>query len=400
LAVDPPAAAGARLAIYVDDVYRLTRQEDAARVSVDRAFLLFACHVGREFADCRLIGRAVVADDPADYAIPDDIGFVPLPYYASLYQLGAVARAVAGTVATMWRCLADVDVVWTFGPHPFALILAILARGRRKRVVLGVRQNTMSYHRSRLPNRRWRPALLGVWLLESAFRWLGRGVSVTAVGAAAAARYGAPNRRVLDMTVSLVRASQIPERPRSACVEPPIALMTVGRLDSEKNPLLLVDALRRLDGARPGRYRLTWIGRGPLEQAVREQAAAAAVANLIEFRGYVPFGDELLDLYRQADLLVHVSLTEGVPQVVLEALAMGLPVVASDVGSVADLLEQGAAGLLVPADDAFALVEAVERLSNDAALRGRVVERGLAVARRHTLELEATRTARFVAGVG
>ena len=95
---------------------------------------------------------------------------------------------------------------------------------------------------------------------------------------------------------------------------------------------------------------------------------------------------------------MHASLTEGVPQVLVEALACGTAVVASDVGGVRRALDDGRAGLLVPPADVDALVRAVRRLTDDAELRRRLVARGLELARETTLELEAARVAGFVAG--
>ena len=121
------------------------------------------------------------------------------------------------------------------------------------------------------------------------------------------------------------------------------------------------------------------------------------VAHALDLRGFVSFGPELLAAYRSAHLFVHVSLTEGVPQVLIEALASGTPIVATDVGGVAATLDHGRAGLLVPPQDVDSLVMAVLQMTDDAALRTKVVERGLALARGHTLEAEADRVARFMA---
>jgi glycosyltransferase involved in cell wall biosynthesis len=403
LVVEQAAGRPGRLGIYVDDVYRVedvrwvTSDGGGRHVSVDRAFILFACDVGRRFGGCSLFGRTLIDRGAADYLLPTDVELVALPYYRDLFGIHGLVRALFGTVAAMWRGLRTVDVVWAFGPHPFAVVLVVLALLRRKRVVLGIRQSTMSYYRSRLPSPSWKPVLLGVWVLELSYRAFARFLPVTVVGADSAARYARAGR-LLEMTVSLVPSASVAAAPNMREWSGRIDLITVGRIDAEKNPLLLIDALRLLERDEPGRYRLTWIGRGPLEAAVRQHAEAIGVAASLELPGYVPFGEDLLRRYRSSNALVHVSLTEGVPQVLVEALAMGLPIVATAVGGVASLLDGGSAGLLVPPNDALALVEAVRQLGNDAELRNRLASHGLAIARQHTLEAEAARTARFVAG--
>lgn len=391
-----PNHPGTRLGVYVDDVYRVIETTEGEQISVDRAFLLFACEVGTHFDETVLFGRAVRSETPADYVLPSKVELVELPHYSKLDKLGQVARASVGTATSMWRGLQKVDVVWVLGPHPFSLILIPLAFARRRRIVLGVRQNTMGYYRARLPSKRWKPALLGVWSFEAAYRVLARLLPLTAVGTEVAERYGGPRESVLTMTASVIRERDVVEAPVEQPWSGPITLLTVGRLEPEKNPFLLLEALARLEREHPGRFRIVWIGRGALEDEVRQRARELGVDRMIELRGYVPFGSELLDLYRNAHLFVHVSLTEGVPQVLIEALASGTPIVATDVGGIGRALDDGEAALLVPPNDVDALVAAVLRMAEDDRLRERLRTRGLELAHELTLERQAEQVARFL----
>jgi glycosyltransferase involved in cell wall biosynthesis len=198
------------------------------------------------------------------------------------------------------------------------------------------------------------------------------------------------------MAISLVRAEDIAASPPKRDWTGEISLLTVGRLEPEKNPLLLIDAVGRLEADHPGRFRLVWIGRGALEEEVRRRIEELGLERVVELRGYIPFGPALLDFYRQAHAFVHVSLTEGLPQVLVEALAAGLPIVATNVGGVASVLDGGRAGLLVPPADVEAVVEAVRRLSGDETLREAMVTCGLHLARQLTLEHQAAQVARFI----
>jgi glycosyltransferase involved in cell wall biosynthesis len=186
--------------------------------------------------------------------------------------------------------------------------------------------------------------------------------------------------------------SEPPERDWTGVLD----LLTVGRIDAEKNPLLLVEALAEVERARPGRFRLRWAGVGPLADDVRRRADELGIGDRVELLGYVPFGPELLAEYRRAHVFVHVSLTEGVPHVLVEALSSGTPIVATDVGGVRAALDDGAAGLLVPPGDRAALTTALFQLVDDDLLRSRLVEHGLSLARERTLESEAARVAAFL----
>ena len=386
-----------RLGVYVDDVFRVVEGPEGCRVSSDRAFLLFACEVGSRFQSLVLFGRTVMAPAHADYVLPAAVRLVRLPHYANLRRIREVARATLGTVKGFWRGLEQVDIVWVFGPHPFAFLMATLASARGKHVVFGVRQDTRAYFRARLPSARWAPVLLCVDAMDGFTRLLSRRVKTTIVGRGLAHRYG-NTKRLLPMTVSLVRAADVrASLPGDPSTGSRVRLLTVGRLEPEKNPLLLVEAMARLERQRPGCFELTWVGRGVLARAVAERAVVLQVNHRIEWRDYIPFGPDLLGLYRESDIFVHVSLTEGVPQVLVEAWASGTPIVATDVGGVREALHGGDAGLLVPAKDVDALVQSITRVANDVELRRRLVVRGLELARQTTLDVEAERVARFIA---
>ncbi|MFV0523282.1 MAG: glycosyltransferase [Acidimicrobiales bacterium] len=387
-----------RLGIYVDCRYEANGGELMAHRDAI-GFLTFAREVGGHFSRVVHFGRAAtdgggVGTDGADEFVslgPAEL--VMLPSYGSVRDLRRLAGAAGRTATAMWRGLDRVDAVWVFGPHPFAVLLAVLALVRGRRLVLGVRQDTMAYFRARLPSPRWRPVLVPVAALDRAFRLLARFRPATVVGRPNVTAYGGPRPGLFDMTVALTRRSDIVP-PRPGPLTAPIELLAVGRIDHEKNPLLLVDALADLEADEPGRFRLTWIGTGPLAGAVAARAEARGVGGSVHLAGFVPFGPELLDRYRRADMFVHTSVTEGSPQVLFEAAAAGLPIVATDVGGVAAAM--GPAAELVPPADLAALVAAVRRVTGDDECRRRR-EDAHRLALATTLEGEAERTAAFIA---
>jgi len=376
-----------------------TFHQDPGRLLVDRdsfAFLSFVEAVGASFPSITYIGRCQPSPENLVPLASPDGRLHPLPHYDSLRDLKALARQTGSTISALWRSLDNLDVVWVFGPHPFALILALLAVIRRRRVVLGVRQNTMDYFKSRLPSSRWRPLLAALKALDITYRLLGRVCPVTAVGQPVARQYGAPRPGVLPMTVSLVRPDDLAEPRRSDDRESDsVTLLTVGRLAPEKNPLLTIEVLARLDRDRPGRYRLVWVGTGPLAGAVSRAADDAGIAHLVELPGFVPYGPDLHRYYRSADVFVHTALTEGSPQVLVEAAAAAMPIVATDVGGVAETI--GSAAVLVPPGDPDALARAIAELVDDPGRRDELAIRAREMAAGLTIEREALRVAEFVA---
>lgn len=386
-----------RLGIYQDGPFQLVETENGRRLApdpVDAPFLRFVAEVATRFDSLAVFAR-VVGSDGADpkLLLPAGTEVVRLPDYGSLRRIGSVLRSGFGTAIAFWRGVKHVDVVWAFGPHPFQLLLVVVASLRGKHVVVGVRQDTPAYFRARLPSSRWKPVLVGIDAMDALHRLIASRVPATVVGEANARRYR--RGRVLAISPSLVPAEAVVPEPPERDWGSEVVLLTAGRIDAEKNPLLLVEALAELERRRPGVYRLRWAGIGPLEDDVRRRAAELGVDGRLELLGYLPF-PELLPLYREAHAFVHVSFTEGVPQVLTEALASGAPVVATDVGGVSSGLDGGTAGLLVPPADLDALVDAILRMADDAELRRRLAERGLELARERTIEAEAARVANFL----
>ena len=378
---------GVRLAAYSDLEYF----HSAGRVATDESFLVFMAELRPSFRSLIVVGRA---RDGAGgtYAVPDDVEFVALPDYPSLSRPLGAARAARGTLRAFARVLDRVDAVWLLGPHPFAIAFALQALARRRAVVLGVRMDFPAHMRARHPGRRWLLAAAAV--LDGAWRALGRLAPVVTVGGELARRYRRA-RRVLPVSVSLVRAADLaamPARDGRPAGEP-FRVLSVGRVDPEKNPLLLADILAALV-ERGVDSRLVVCGEGSMTGALGARLDELGVGGRAQLRGHVGL-DELGALYRESDAFLHVSWTEGVPQVLFEAFAAALPVVATDVGGVAE--QAGDAALLVEPGRADQAAGALARLAGDAALRAALAGRGLARVRERTLEAEAARVARFIA---
>jgi glycosyltransferase involved in cell wall biosynthesis len=385
-----------RLGVYADLVYR----RDGDAVYTDRAFILFVAGLAERLDEVVLFGRLAPEPGRGPYALPRErLRLAPLPYYPRVSNLVGVLRSLAGARRTFLRELEDLDAVWIFGPYPVSLVFAALALRRRKRVFLGIRQDFPAYIANRLPGRRWAWAVGVAWAFEQAWRRLSRRAPAVVVGEALGDAYRRAGGTVLSTGFSLIRAADL--APVEEAVARPWAgrIVTVGRIDREKNPLLLADVLERLR-ADDDRWTLTVVGTGPLEAALRERLRERGLDDAVELAGYVPAGAELWRLYRGANAFLHVSLTEGLPQVVFEAFAAGTPVVGTDVGGVGAALGDGAAGLLVPPEDAAAAARALERLRDDEQLRAELVREGLRRAEADTMDAALDRIAAFFAQAG
>jgi len=160
-------------------------------------------------------------------------------------------------------------------------------------------------------------------------------------------------------------------RPRSG----PPRVISVGRFAFPKDFDTLVSALAKI---RPD-YRAALVGDGPELAKVRTRLSRNGSLQRVELLGSRRDVPELL---ATSDIFVLSSRSEGFPVSILEAMAAGLPVVASDVGGIAEAVVHGETGFLVPTGDAAALADALERLLADEALRSRFGRRARERARR------------------
>jgi glycosyltransferase involved in cell wall biosynthesis len=150
-------------------------------------------------------------------------------------------------------------------------------------------------------------------------------------------------------------------------VEPQtLVFVHVGRFAAVKNHEMLVAAFAQLVGQQPLPTELWLVGDGELREAVQHQVRALGIESRVRFLGV---RSDIPDLLRAADVFVFPSRWEGNPLSVMEAMAAGLPVVATAVGGVPELVEDGASGILVPNEDLHGLVAAMQRMAQNPDLR-------------------------------
>jgi len=184
------------------------------------------------------------------------------------------------------------------------------------------------------------------------------------------------------LTPGALRSDFVVIPAKAPAREGKIVVLTVGRLHPRKGQLLTLQALQLLPAADRARLEYWIVGgqsKGSYEATIR--AAATNTPDLIvKFLGNIP-DEELTTIYDRADIFAMTSINhgrsiEGFGLVYLEAAAHGLPVVAHDVGGVAEAVQDGVTGLLVPPHRPAQLAAAFEKLIHDPALRQRLGSAG------------------------
>jgi glycosyltransferase involved in cell wall biosynthesis len=137
--------------------------------------------------------------------------------------------------------------------------------------------------------------------------------------------------------------------------------LTVGRLVTQKGHSFLLDAIPEVVAAFPA-ARFVFVGDGPLRPELEDRVAALRIQDLVRFLG---IRDDIPLLLSTADGFILPSLWEGLPIALLEAMSAGLPVIATDVEGVDEVIQNGENGLLVPPADPTALAAAILHMLSD-----------------------------------
>ncbi len=284
-----------------------------------------------------------------------------------LYRLMPACFVVAG-MAAIWRLCRRTryDVIHVHWPLPLALFGWAAQRARPARLVTTFYGVELRWVKGALP------------FLKGFVAWAARRSDrVVAISNYTAGEL----RELVDVPIEVIPyTTPLPDvAPSPSPVQDGTdPVLFVGRLVERKGVAHLIEAIARLAPKGP---RLEIVGDGPERPGLEALAQRLGVASRVVFRGKIP-PDELQASYARAAVCVLPSVldargdTEGLGVVLLEAMNHGTPVIASRVGGIPDIVEDGVSGLLVPPGDADALAAAVRRVRDDPALARRLGEAG------------------------
>jgi len=159
-------------------------------------------------------------------------------------------------------------------------------------------------------------------------------------------------------------------------------ILASGRLVEKKGLTYLLDACKLLvERAEPIECMIG--GSGPLEAALKAQVERLGLAGQVQVTGQALMQEKIIDFMHGGDVYVLPCVwaadgdVDGLPQMLMEAMACGLPAVSTRLVGIPDLIRDGETGLLVPPNDAVALADAIQRLMHDRALAQRLADAGL-----------------------
>jgi len=320
-----------------------------------------------------------------------NVSLAPLPYFPGPRQFYPQLLSMRSRLR-QW--VEQCDVIHLRVPSPAAIFAFRLAEARRKPIFLLV----VGDYEALLPHLGYRGIkkfLFAQYVAfeEWALRYMTKRALTFANGAALKAKHERDNPHIHETRTTTLSLADFATRT-DTCAGSRIRLLCVSRIDPRKGLRSLPQVVRGLVSAGHD-VSLDIVGPtigliGESERdAIVTEAAANGVADRVNLLGAVAL-DRLLPLYRDYDLFVLPTRPgEGIPRVLMEAMAGGLPIVTTNVSGIASLIDHGVNGLLVPDGSTPAVVDALHLLIGTPSLRRQLIQKGYATAAAHTLERQA-----------
>lgn len=320
-----------------------------------------------------------------------NVRLAPLPYFPGPRQFYPMLPVMQRRLRDFVR---QCDVIHLRVPTPAAIFAFRLARAAHKPVFLLV----VGDYQALLPHLGYRglkKLLFGAYVAfeEWALRHMTTRALTFTNGAALREKHERKGAAVIETKTTTLRLADLASRT-DTCGGGPIRSLTVSRIDPRKGLRVLPGAIASLAaGGRDVTIDIVGPTIGQIGDAERDAIVAEArrlgVEDRVRIRGAIPL-DQLMPLYQQYDVFVLPTQPgEGIPRVLLEAMAAGLPIVTTGVSGIRSLVRHGDNGVLIAESSAAALATAIEQVVADAALRRRIIDGGYRTARAHTLERQA-----------
>jgi glycosyltransferase involved in cell wall biosynthesis len=373
------------------------------RYHYDSSYYRFLEELGRHFREVSVL--APVSEEPPTPGLPaldtQSVGVIELPWYSNIEtSFKAMTRYLRKP--GRWRNdLRGVDAILLMDYFfPFFWLFYLLAKLNRVQVIQCLRAHDPAIIRSgKYPFLVKIPAVV---LSEAGFRLLrllSRRTPTLVVGEELHEIFSRSSPLVRAISPSSVSIRDLAPSAGERFDRGELRLLYVGRLQRAKGLEDLIKAIREVADA-GNRIELSIVGEdargGSYLQQLREQVTRSGMDEVVRFHGHVPFGERLMSFYRDSDVFVLPSLSEGRPKVLYEAMIAGMAIIATRVGGIPEVIEDGVSGLLVDPGDVDGLTALLNRACQDRAMLRRLSEMAGRRAPEFTLERSAEHAAEMI----
>ncbi|WP_299576274.1 glycosyltransferase [uncultured Sunxiuqinia sp.] len=338
--------------------------------------------------DFQFIGRLGTEDSlKSSYLIQQYNHFFELNSYSNLFALFLKLPFYwLRNKKTIQDFIKKSDVLLVMTPSPISLIILKYAIRYEKKHCLLIRQNT----REMIPMRysgiyKTMARFIANYLETFVENFANKNNShVLTLGPDIKKRYAHLSNNVREFVSSRYHINDIIDESklRPLNIEERVRLLFVGRIEVNKGINELLSALKNTNID----YELSIVGDGQYMSNTKQLIKEYNLSNKIHLHGYIPYGPQLLDIYRSHDIFILPSYSEGLPQVVLEAMASGCLVLATNVGSIPSIINDGINGFIFKPKSVTALNNLFNQLRDTKSNYNEVRKNAIETSRRYAFE--------------
>ncbi|MGO1368555.1 glycosyltransferase [Senegalia sp. (in: firmicutes)] len=321
-----------------------------------------------------------------DYQIKsNNIKFQELPNYRNM--IGSI-RYMFASIKKLIRFSKTWTNVYIRWPSPYSYIVYLLSKIRNTPTTVHLVGDTKAIV---MKGNKYEGVIkLAAILLANHQEWVLKKImkksKVIANGSGLRRLYSKNSSKVKEIRTSTFMEKEIYSRYDS-CEKETLKLLYVGYLRHEKGIQYLINAIKMIinKNLQQDIY-LYLVGDGEEKEKLKTLVKEKGLEKRIIFKGYVPLGEMLFEIYRESDIFILPSISEGTPRVLIEAMANGMPVIATDVGGIPYTIKDGYNGLLIKPEESNELFTAITRVILDRELRKKLIYNGYKFAYENTLE--------------
>lgn len=334
------------------------------------------------------IGKINTVQPPHFNKIEKQSKFIELTHYSTIVSLILnFPLYYLKNRKALLNAVRSCDKVMVMTPGPISIVLLKLALKYHKQAIILVRHNSNVAIVSRFKGtKRIFAKLITNFLENRVLKFAKQNQSpVLALGDEIYSHYKVYSHKTVKFASSRYTLDNIIEKSKLKCInwDTGLKLLFVGRIEINKG---LIELLYGLSNLHDINWTLDIIGEGTFIHEIERKIFELGLEDKINFMGYIPFGNNLLEEYTKHDILILPSYSEGLPQCVLEAMARGCMVVATRVGGIPQIIENGINGFLINPHSTDEITDKIRELKTTGVESSRICKNALETAKIYAQE--------------
>jgi len=322
----------------------------------------------------------------------EKVNFCPLPYWDGMVSyIKNLPKNFWQLVKTIRRETKKHDVIFIRLPSLAGMLFFVFAKLYSKPIALYVGGNIRTAANRLYVGSRISKMTMNTFacIIEFITRIMVNHSITFVTGKELYQSYNRPYNKIFQTMTSLINKDYINERD-DTCQGSIINIVCVAQILPSKGIDYLIDAIHLL---RKDNYNvlldIVGFGNGTYYESLVDKVKKLELESYVKFKGYVTFGSDLFEIYRKADISVLATLSEGLPRVIIESWASGIPFIATNVGGIPGLIVDGENGLLINPGSSVEICKAIKRTISNSDLRKKIIRNGLDFAKQHTSDKQA-----------